>query len=401
MDIIANLGPGGIAKLLSPSPVDFPREGYEGLEFRYGRLTFRPAEFMLEGLVVTVVLLYLISGIFGTKLNSTRVNAWVKAHIALYDAQFAKPGNEDTILADGPTDYMLFSTGRRAVAYLQTVFNLFPRQDILQAVYEFGWSMVDLEYSRDDVVTLDFKLSAESAPPFVFGIVSKYHIKQTRKERFDLVCAFFMSKAPIVDLATWDFKTYFTKTTDSSLLPANACLMSEHTDVTELVLKSPAGTKLISRLADPTINRYFRSFVISDQPEKRPVTGPIPASKKERRVILSLTLPRKSESGVTIPLVQAVFDLIDWLDTKPTFKDEHITRKLIKARTELDATLTKEFAEPTEEEKEAAEEAKRAAKRKAEEEKYAGMTVEQQRKYEEKERKKALRKAQGKMVFKQ
>ncbi|KAG8921870.1 hypothetical protein FRC01_014812, partial [Tulasnella sp. 417] len=118
-----------------------------------------------------------------------------------------------------------------------------------------------------------------------------------------------------------------------------------------------------------------------------------------------------SEAGVTIPLVQAVFDLIDWLDTKPTFKDEHIARKLVKARTELDATLAKEFAEPTEEEKEAAspysyyellaEEAKRAAKRKAEEEKLAGMTTEQQRKYEEKERKKALRKAQGKMVFKQ
>ncbi|KAG8895213.1 hypothetical protein FRC00_007750 [Tulasnella sp. 408] len=381
MDAISKLGPGSIAQLLSPSPADFPRESYDGLEFRYGRLTFRPAEFKVEGMILAVVFVYLISGILGTRFNSTRVNAWVKAHVALYEAQFARPGNEDHILADGPTDYMLFSTGRRAVAYLQTVFNLFPRQDILQAAYEFGWSMVDLEYSRDDVVTLDFKLSAESAPAFIFGIVSKYHLKQTRKERFDL--------------------TYFTKTTESSLLPPNACLMSEHVDVTELVLKSSAGTKLLSKLSDPTINRYFRSFVITDQPEKRPVTGPIPASKKERHVILSLNLPPKSESGVTIPLVQAVFDLIDWLDTKPTFKDEHIARKLVKARTELDATLAKEFAEPTEEEKEAAEDAKRAAKRKAEEEKLAGMTVEQQRKYEEKERKKALRKAQGKMVFKQ
>lgn len=76
MDAIAKLGPGSIAQLLSPSPADFPREGYEGLEFRYGRLTFRPAEFKLEGIIVAVVLLYLISGIFGTRLNSTRVNAW-------------------------------------------------------------------------------------------------------------------------------------------------------------------------------------------------------------------------------------------------------------------------------------------------------------------------------------
>ncbi|KAG9001658.1 hypothetical protein FRB90_011576 [Tulasnella sp. 427] len=381
MDFINKLGPGGIVKLMSPSPVDFPRENYDGLEFRYGRLTFRPAEFMLEGIVLSIMLLYLISGILGTKLNSSRVNAWVKAHTSLLESQFSRPGNEDTVLADGPTDYLLFSTGRRAVAYLQTVFNLFPRQDILQAIYEFGWSMVDLEYSRNDVVTLDFKLSAESAPPFVFGVVSKYHIKETRKERFDL--------------------TYFTKTTESSLLPANACLMSEHVDVTELVLKSPAGAKLISKLSEPAINRYFRSFVITDQPDKRPVTGPLPASKKERRVILSLNLPPSSESGVTIPLVQAVFELIDWLDTKPTFKDEFIARKLVKARTELDATLAKEFAEPTEEEKEAAEDAKRAAKRKAEEEKLAGMTADQKRKYEEKERKKANRKAQGKMVFKQ
>ncbi|KAG8999301.1 hypothetical protein FRB90_012097 [Tulasnella sp. 427] len=177
--------------------------------------------------------------------------------------------------------------------------------------------------------------------------------------------------------------------------------MSEHVDVTELVLKSPAGAKLISKLSEPAINRYFRSFVITDQPDKRPATGPLPASKKERRVILSLNLPPSSESGVTIPLVQAMFELVDWLDTKPTFKDEFIARKLAKARTELDATLAKEFAEPTEEEKEAAEDAKRAAKRKAEEEKLAGMTADQKRKYEEKERKKANRKAQGKMVFKQ
>lgn len=76
MDAITKLGPGNIAQLLSPSPTDFPREDYDGLEFRYGRLTFRPAEFKVEGMILAVVFVYLISGILGTRFNSTRVNAW-------------------------------------------------------------------------------------------------------------------------------------------------------------------------------------------------------------------------------------------------------------------------------------------------------------------------------------
>lgn len=179
----------------------------------------------------------------------------VKAHVALYEAQFARPGNEDHILADGPTDFMLFSTGRRAVAYLQTVFNLFPRQDILQAAYEFGWSMVDLEYSRDDVVTLDFKLSAESAPAFIFGVVSKYHIKQTRKERFDLVCTSFVPKPLDVD------QPHVTSRLTSPKPPRAPCC---HPTLASCPSMLTSRNSFSSHLREPNSSRSFRTLLSTD-----------------------------------------------------------------------------------------------------------------------------------------
>lgn len=111
----------------------------------------------------------------------------VKAHQGIYDAQFARPGTTN-LLNDGPTDSMIFSTGRRAVAYLQTIFSLFPRHDFIQFAYEFGWSLFDLEYSREDHLLLDFKLSNTSNPAYVWALIDRHHIKNLRKERFDLVC---------------------------------------------------------------------------------------------------------------------------------------------------------------------------------------------------------------------
>jgi len=196
------------------------------------------------------------------------------------------------------------------------------------------------------------------------------------------------------------FQTYFTKTTENAPVPKSTIVMSESADVTDLLIKSPAGVKVLADLANPALEKYFKSLIITDQPDTRPTKGAIPAENKERHLIISLTLPPPSESTVTEPLVQDVLSLIDFLDAKTTLRDD-VARKLSKYRTELDALLTKEFTEPSAEEKEEAEEAKRVAKKKAEDEKFALMTPDQQRKYEEKERQKNIRKTQrSKMVYK-
>ena len=200
---------GQISLFFAPNPQEFPTEHWDGFEIRYGRLTFRPANFKIEGAILAAALVYFIISLIGSSLNSKRATSWsvhiarccvlpsltrltcrrLRAHQGLYDTQFAKPGNLDSALPDGPTDYLVFSTGRRAVAYLQTIITLFPRHDIVQWVYEMGYSMYDLAYTPQDVLHLDFKLSIpyDALPGFVLAIVSKHHLPQTRQDRFDLV----------------------------------------------------------------------------------------------------------------------------------------------------------------------------------------------------------------------
>ena len=91
-------------------------------------------------------------------------------------AQCTRQGIEDfpqveTLLSDGTLSSGLHRDWRKAVFRLLDF--IFKRFDLPPPQ----------SHSR-----LDFKLfPTESFPGFVFGIVSKYHMKKLRKERFDLV----------------------------------------------------------------------------------------------------------------------------------------------------------------------------------------------------------------------
>lgn len=133
---------------------------------------------------------------------------------------------------------------------------------------------------------------------------------------------------------------------------------AEYADVTETLLKPYGSFNLAQTLNDPAFKPYIRSLSvcdcsldlrpninsqslqITDQPRERPLL-PIPPDQRERHVILSLRVPPSSQAEVTIPLVKAMFTLIDNLETKVTLRPE--TRsKLRKTREELDAKIKKE-----------------------------------------------------------
>jgi hypothetical protein len=114
-------------------------------------------------------------------------------------------GRDDAALtSDGYSDFFVFSTGRRAVASLHTVFALRPRHDFFQFAFQFIWGLVDLLYSPKDQVTLDFKLhdvTAASVPEFVWALVAKDEANSIKKDRWDLVsqCShvFFLVSFPV------------------------------------------------------------------------------------------------------------------------------------------------------------------------------------------------------------
>jgi len=361
---------------ITPAPI-VQTEDWNGTEYRYNRIVFRPDQFKIEGAVLGVLCVYIIIWYLGKTQNYRRAMAWFNTHMSLLKTQFSSPmPKSGTITQDGACDFFNYSTGRRGVRSLHTTVALLPRHDALSMIYDFGWTLYDLTYSPKDKISLNFTLQPAGStptPPFVWGIIKKDEMAEMRRSHWDLT---------------------FTKGSESSLLPNDLCVFSEAADITESILKFSPSVPLAKVLQDSELRKYFRSLIITDQPSERPLNGPIPLEDRTRHVILTLSSPPISDAGITLPIVNATFALIDLLDAKLPLRPETKT-KLKSRRDDVDDELKKEFRKEKDEEQE---ESKRAAKRKAEEEKVSKLSATEQKKFEEKERKRALRKQQGKMI---
>jgi cell division FtsZ-interacting protein ZapD len=115
-----------------------------------------------------------------------------------------------------------------------------------------------------------------------------------------------------------------------------------------------------------------RRAQITDQPRVRP--GAVPAHK-EKHIILSMATPPPSHAADSVPLVSAVFELIDVLE-KVNLRPE-TKSKLKKTREDFSKTVKDEAEREAREE---AADAKLAAKRRAEEERIASLSAAEQQK---------------------
>ncbi|QRV87617.1 endoplasmic reticulum membrane protein [Ceratobasidium sp. AG-Ba] len=372
--------PPSILSFLTPSAAIFPPEEYDGYQIRWKNFVFRPAEFKYEALALVALVVYFALYFFGKRLNENRAGRWFGAHYPQYASQFSRPTNGSALLSDGASDFFVYSTGRRGVHYMHTVFTMLPRHDIFQILFQKAYGLTDLQYAPKDEVLLDIKLRdteglGGEGKGFVWGVVAKNEMQALRKQRWDVS---------------------FTKTTDNAAVAPTLSVMAEVADITDVLLKSPSGQALAKILNDPSVVKHLKYLLITDQPAERPENGPVPANQRERHLLLSLYVPEPSEATNTVPLLKEVFNLVDVVDQKAAFKIE-THKKLKKTRADLDVELQKEAEK---EKRDEAEEKKAAEKRKAAEERLARLSAAEQKKYEERERKKALKKNQAKVVRK-
>lgn len=194
-------------------------------------------------------------------------------------------------------------------------------------------------------------------------------------------------------------------------------------------MKQHGPMSLSKVLSDPTVLPYFRSLSLTDQPRTRPL-APLPASQRKKRLILTLRLPPASDAKATVPLTAAAFQLVDviaaaggWgigkgaggrggVGLAPSLRPE--TRTKLKAtREKIEKDIREEAVR---EKREEAEAEKAAAKKKTEEERLSKLSATEQRKVRgfvrlcwvgadflfvqelEKEKKRLLRKTQGKIA---
>ncbi|KZO98177.1 DUF1682-domain-containing protein [Calocera viscosa TUFC12733] len=363
----------GVLRFLQPQPPPAQDDEYTGIEYRWRNIVFRPAQFQFEAIILGVVLLYLLVWAVGRYLNGSRVRAWYKTHLPFYTTQFTRPA-VGGLQADGPSDFFIFSTGRRAVLSLHTTFTLLSRHNLIDMIYDIGRGFIELDYQSKDLLELDFRLTDDGTKPgYVWAVMKKDEMRQIRKDRWDVS---------------------LTKTGDDKSLPASIGIMAEVAEITEIMLKGP----LLTLLNDPTFLKYFRYLIITDQPADRPEV-PIPLAERERHVILALVPPSSGQSAQTLPIVESIFRFVDTID-KTSLRVETI-RRLKRNRQEFEEELVKEIEKVKKEREEEEGEDKKAAKRRAEQERVSKLSPEEQKKWEEKERKRTLKKAQGKMTKRQ
>ena len=212
----------GFLQKVTPPPF-VQSEDWNGTEYRYQRIVFRPArkssfdclhvrltqalpsEFQVEGIFLLGIVAYFVLWYFGKAQNHRRATAWyvvspcifahhpyfhrLDAHVPLFEAQFSAPiAKSRAIVQDGACDFFNYSTGRRGLVSLHTTLALLPRHDVLLRVYNFLWTMYDLTYTPRDEIQLDFTLqSSNPTSPFVWGILKKDEMAEMRRTRWDLV----------------------------------------------------------------------------------------------------------------------------------------------------------------------------------------------------------------------
>lgn len=208
----------------------------------------------------------------------------------------------------------------------------------------------------------------------------------------------------------------FPRLVETSTVPQAYSLYTEHSESTDLLLKTPQ-VGLDTVLALPATSSILKSIIVScpqvsgmrltsqitDQPATRPSKGPLAANKKSRQLIISIRAPSNSnETDAALALLQVGYNVADLLGKKSLSSEVRsigsqdltlqATRKLQRTRAEVNNDLSSSYEKILKEDAPAEEtaEEKRAAKKRAEREK---LSEKEQARLKDLEKKRAERKA--------
>lgn len=179
-----------------------------------------------------------------------------------------------------PSTYVGFASGRRGTSGFAVKVQTYPRNDIFSLIYDAGYKLYDLTYASSyNTVTLDFELGGPTAPSatstalatpggsnkssssqsnkedYVWALVKKHVMQQTKEERFDLQAFTSVSEPQALTAAAGN---------DEWVTFSEANLLNEF-----FLKKANVGiVELLSQ--EKQAAKYLRSLIISDIVKERP-----------------------------------------------------------------------------------------------------------------------------------
>ncbi|KAJ1826971.1 hypothetical protein LPJ73_008879, partial [Coemansia sp. RSA 2703] len=224
----------------------------------------------------------------------------------------------------------------------------------------------DLVSNNQEKLEVEVVLNDDEIKGFVFAVVPRKRAKAMLRDRYDV--------------------STFAKIVNNDTVSSKVALLSESADVTTQILDS--GLDVI--LADE--DALLEEIVITDVPAEKPESHDF---KRQKKLSAVLRLPEPTVANVAKfkQAFEFVFYLVDYVAESISLRPE-TTRKLGKARDDA----FKEFARMAEQEKQDALAKALAEKRRIELQEVDKMSPEQRRKWEEKDRKKQIKKEQSKRI---
>lgn len=225
--------------------------------------------------------------VIGTRINRAKAKSWITAHAPLLEKEFAlvgfggratqspgETGSDDALnrpvhllKEKSLQNFSTYATGRQNVAFLDVNLNLYKRYNPLSMIADFGMGFFfeslptpaeQVEatlypFDGKEALTVPGQLPGASEARkdksaydnFVWAVVNKDAMKQLRDERYDVS---------------------ITSTKDHPKLPNWCTVMSESSEVTDLLLTD----ELVSAVKEA--GDAMDCLIVTDQPLDRPTT---------------------------------------------------------------------------------------------------------------------------------
>ncbi|CAO3643242.1 unnamed protein product [Cunninghamella echinulata] len=281
--------------------------------------------------------------------NQSIATKWANENHEYFEQQFALIGNKVggekvSLIKDGPSDFLLYTSGRRNVQFGHWWIKLKPRSDILSYAVNSLFALIGMGKPLKDRVNATITLDKEIPNRFVFAILNKNIAKDTHTKRFDL---FKMTKVASANIHS-DYVVY-----------------AESQKLAELLTNGKVGDILRQ-------SSGLESLIITYLPDYEPERLKLDTDLKISMIY------EINDSTTKLPALP--LELADTIGNLKLPAD--VTTKLRKNLDELNKVFAKRDAEDRAEELAK----KKAEKKRAEEERIKKLSPEEQRKYDEKER---------------
>ncbi|KAF2071787.1 hypothetical protein CYY_006894 [Polysphondylium violaceum] len=314
----------------------------------------RQKHWYMEITFIVIIIFYVINYFIGEKTNRDLVKLWGRKFQPIFEQNFAKVGNRDvfTIIKINASTFTFICTGRENCNGAQVTLDLKKRHDLFSVLLDaFG-------FGSPDKVTIEVALTKDVMDPLIFAVVKQKALAKFKSDHEDV--NLFCSK---YNQAT-GLSSSFGVLCDTDCLPS-------------LFLKNEVVSTLNAN------ENLFESMYFTDHS--------LINTKYQKALQFIFKFPKVSDIDKLVLLTKMAVHFID-IVAKVELPKAH-KQKAEKLREKAKESVVKQAHQDRQEELQK----KKFEKMQKEKEMVAKMTPEQQRKYDEKEYKKQLKKkASGK-----